>query len=74
MAFAQLQIVSSLADAYSKDGADALILIGNFDSIDDSALAETIQQAQITDQRVVEVVTFSFPFFFSFKVIIPPIE
>ncbi|MBL4856135.1 MAG: peptidase M17 [Idiomarina sp.] len=52
MAFAQLQIVSSLADAYSKDGADALILIGNFDSIDDSALAETIQQAQITDQRV----------------------
>ncbi|HAS15781.1 MAG TPA: peptidase M17, partial [Idiomarina abyssalis] len=52
MAFAQLQIVSSLADAYSKDGADALILIGNFDSVDDSALAEVIQQAKITDQRV----------------------
>ena len=47
MAFAQLQIVSSLADAYSKDGADALILIGNFDSVDDSALAEVIQQATL---------------------------
>lgn len=52
MAFAQLETVSSLADAYSKDGADALILIGHLDTIDDSALAETIHNARQTDQRV----------------------
>ena len=52
MAFPKLDVVSSLADAYSKDGTDALIVIGHFDTIDDSALAEKIQQAKTTDQRV----------------------
>ena len=46
MAFPKLDVVSSLADAYSKDGTDALIVIGHFDTIDDSALAEKIQQAK----------------------------
>ena len=52
MAFPKLDVVSSLADAYSKDGTDALIVIRHFDTIDHSALAEKIQQAKTTDQRV----------------------
>ncbi|ASG66190.1 peptidase M17 [Idiomarina piscisalsi] len=52
MAFPKLDVVSSLADAYSKDGTDALIVVGHFDIVDDSALAEKIAQAKTTDQRV----------------------
>ena len=52
MAFPKLDVVSSLADAYSKDGTDALIVVGHFDTVDDSALAEKIVQAKTTDQRV----------------------
>lgn len=52
MAFPTLNVVSSLADAYSKDGTDALITIGHFETVDDSALAEKIKQAKATDNRV----------------------
>lgn len=52
MAFPKLDVVSSLADAYSKDGTDALIVVGHFDTVDDSALAEKIAQAKTTDRRV----------------------
>lgn len=52
MAFPKLDVVSSLADAYSKDGTDALIVVGHFAAVDDSALAEKIAQAKTTDRRV----------------------
>ncbi len=50
--------------------------VDSIEGFDCHGVSNTIDKGsrKITDQRVVEVVTFSFPFAFNFKVKIPPIE
>ncbi|WP_404402168.1 leucyl aminopeptidase family protein [Idiomarina seosinensis] len=52
MAFAQLHCVESLTQAREQQQNDALIIIGNLETIDDTELSERVRAAQQSDQRI----------------------
>lgn len=52
MAFAKLNSVESLTAAQQNEHTDALIVIGHFADVEQPELADAIQTAQATDQRV----------------------